>query len=376
MKIFILIGSLFITACSSTSYLIYDKENELRKNQEFEQQVVVKEVPPVDEPVVEPESVIQDVLKPLTPVKSENKSTPPLLQAKKEILSSKPTDKTKGLGVVTRSTPSKQKKNKKDKDIVIQKPLVRQPLLEDSVGFDGQRRPINDPFRVGEKVVHSVRYFAAEAGRLNLEVKPFVEVNGKKSYRLLVGLKTSSLFSKFYSVDDSVETFLDYENMIPHVFKLSVRETGKLAQSHAYFDHQNLKAHFWEKKYTEKNGQEENKKEWDLQEYSQNAFSGIFYMRIFDWKVGKENSFRVSDDGKNVVFKAKALALEKLSTEAGEFDAIKIKADILSRGALTQSGNIYFWLSNDSRKLVLKIEAEIKIGKLVSEVVEINYGKE
>ncbi len=97
-------------------------------------------------------------------------------------------------------------------------------------------------------------------------------------------------------------------------------------------------------------------------------------MRIFKWEIGKEYSFRVSDDEKNIEFKGKALLKEKIETEAGEFNAIKIKASIMSRGALTQAGNIYFWISDDDRKYVLRIEAEIKIGKLVSEVVEIIPG--
>jgi Protein of unknown function (DUF3108) len=219
-----------------------------------------------------------------------------------------------------------------------------------------------------------VSYFGAEAGKLTLQVKPFVEVNNRKSYNFYMGLKTSSLFSKFYSVDDYVETFIDFEELVPHVFKLSARESGKLVSANSFFNNNTLKATFWEKKYTEKNGEEEKKLAWNILPYSQNAFSGIFYMRVFKWDIGKENSFRVADDEKNIVFKATAMEKVKLDTDAGEFSAIKIKATVVTRGALTQAGDFYIWISDDERKIILRLEAEIKIGKIVSEIVEYKSG--
>lgn len=367
-KFVIVLGLVFFVGCSTTSYLKYEREKELRKNEEFEKKVVIK--PVVDVTPVTPV--------PTTEATQTTGTTPPNVisetidQTIHQITDKeapKPPFKTKPAKTVK---PAKSKKGEKD-NLVLVAPVVRQPDIEDTEGFaPGSRRPLVDPFRMNEKVIHSVRYFSAEAGLLTFHVKPMVEVNSRKSYQFYIGLKTSSLFSKFYSVDDYVETFLDYETLVPHVFKMNARETGKLVQANSYFDHQSLKATFWEKKYTEKNGEEIKNQVWDLLPFSQNAFSGLFYMRLFKWEIGKEYSFRVSDDEKNVVFKGVAEKKEVIETDAGEFKAIKIKALVFSRGALTPTGNIYFWLSDDSRKLILRIVAEIKIGKLVSEVVEID----
>ncbi len=348
-KIFLL--SFFLIASCKT-FLKYEKENELAKNTEFEKQVIVKTVEekPIDSiPIVVPEKTQTTTLVPATDIQQKV-----IVKKNKKI------------------TEKNKVKNKNFEAVVI---TERQPDLEDNEGFDHQRRPINDPFRVGEKVVHSVRFFAAEAGTLTLEVLPFSEVNSKKSYHFQIGLQTSRLFSSVYSVEDVVDTYVDYADLVPHVFKTSIRESGKLAQAQGFFNQSALKSNYWEKKYTKKNGQEEIKKSWDLLPFSQNAFSSIFYMRVFNWKIGKEYSFRVSDDEKNVVFKATAVAKEKIDTDVGEFQAIKIKADIFSRGALTTSHPLLLWISDDDRKLILRIEADIKIGSLVSEIVEIDKGK-
>ena len=338
----ILFICLFLVGCS-TYYLKYDKEDKLRQNSEFEKQVVVKEIP------VAPAVSSSD----MTKAAALNVSA---VSPQKNIIKKIKTVKVKSQSKVATSKE-------------------REPSIENADGFDlGSRRPKVDPFVVGEKVIHSVSYFGAEAGKLTLQVKPFVEVNNRKSYNFYMGLKTSSLFSKFYSVDDYVETFIDFDELVPHVFNLSARESGKLVSANSFFDNKTLKATFWEKKYTEKNGEEVKKLAWDILSYSQNAFSGIFYMRVFKWDIGKENSFRVADDEKNIIFKATAIEKEKLDTDAGQFNAIKIKATVVSRGALKQAGDFYIWISDDDRKIILRIEAEIKIGKIVSEIVEYTSG--
>ncbi len=338
---FIFISFSFTVSCKT--FLKYEKENELSQNTEFEKQVIVKSV---EENAIE--------VKPELTIKNTVLPTVTTARPKK---------------IVT-----KNKKNAKTTQTEAALAVTRQPELEDSEDFGAHRRPFNDPFRVGEKVVHSVRFFAAEAGTLTLSVLPFSEVNNKKSYHFQIGLQTSRLFSSVYSVDDVVDTYVDYENLVPHIFKTSIRETGKLAQAQGFFNHEVLRSNYWEKKYTQKNGQEDIKKSWDLLPFSQSAFSSIFYMRVFKWKIGKQYSFRVSDDEKNVIFKATAVTKEKIKTDIGEFQAIKIKADIVSRGALTTSHPLFLWISDDDRKLILRIEADIKIGSLVSEIVEIEKG--
>lgn len=349
-KLIILV--IILSSCSS-GILKYQGEKNIAKNTDFEQKVVIKgadvpddEIPPAPAELKKEEPVKAPVA---TPVGSSAKKV---------------------------KTP-KNKKAKNNK--VVEAPVVptvRQPDLEDSEGFDGaSRRPKVDPFHPGEIVTHSVRYFSAQAGIVNFKVKPYVEVNNRRSYNFLVELKSTGLFSNFYSVDDQVETFVDYEDLVPHVFKLHLKESGQLKEAQSYFDQKSLKATYWENKYTEKHGQEEKKLEWDILPFSQNAFSGLFYMRVFKWDIGKEYSFRVSDDQKNIIFKGIAVKKEKLETEAGTFDAIQVKAQIVSRGMLEQAGDIYIWISDDDHKYVLRIEAKIKIGTLVSEVISIKPGK-
>ncbi len=260
---------------------------------------------------------------------------------------------------------------------VVEVHKVREPNYESSVGFtNGSRRPDHDPFRVGEKVVLSVRYFKAQAGELSLEVRPMVEVNGRKAYRWHTGLQTTGMFSKFYSIEDWAETLVDYETLSPTVLNLPVKESAQLRNGKGYFDPKTLKGVYIEKKYTEKNGHQEKRQEWQVLPYAQNVFSAAFYMRVFTFEVGKEYRFTVADDEKNMTFKGKALRKEHIETDAGEFDTIVVKPEFEVDGVFKPVGDIFFWLTDDDRKMIVKIESEIKIGTLVMEAIQVEKGQD
>jgi len=331
--------------------LKYDKIEQLNSNDEFEKQVKISPVPgPVGD------------------------------SAESKDVKTEPTDATKKTISPVKEKKKKSKKGKKEKVSAKtadaeKAPTAREPEIEDSEGFGVNRRPLVDPFRVGEEVIHDVHYFKVSAGELSLKVDPFVEVNGKKSYSFSMQIHSSRMFSTFYSVDDRAVTLMDFDQMIPRVFTLHVKESAQLRQARSFFDFDALKATYWEKKVTQKSGVEEKKLEWDILSYSQNVFSTFYYLRTFKWDIGKQYSFRVSHDQENLVFKGTALRKEKLKTEVGEFQAIVIKPEMMMKGIFKPVGEIYIWLSDDDRKYILRIESSIRIGTLVSEIVKLNPGQ-
>lgn len=252
--------------------------------------------------------------------------------------------------------------------------VARQPEIESSLGFNG-RRPIVDPFQVGEVVVHDVNYFKISAGELRMKVEPFAMVNGRKSYNFAVEIKTKSLFDSFYSVDDRVETFVDYEDLLPRAFHLKVRESGQIRDARMAMDIAKNQATFWEKKVTKKDGESEKKVTWDVLPYSQNVYSAIFYLRNFTWEIGKQVAYRVANDKDNLVFSAVAVRKEVLNTKIGKLNTIVLKPNVTLKGQFKSIGDNYVWITDDERKYIVRIESKIKIGTLVSEVVEIKPGR-
>lgn len=253
-------------------------------------------------------------------------------------------------------------------------PPTRQPTLEDSEGFSG-RRPIVDPFRVGEKVTLDASYFAVSAGDISFSVQPFVAVDGRKSYHFSGEAQSTSVFAMFYAVADAFETFVDFETMVPYSYAVHVKETKQLRESRCIFDWQKLEATFWDKRITKERGIKNEKDVWSILPYSQNVFTALYYLRTFKLTVGKKISYRVAHEKENLVLTAEVLRKEHISTPAGEFDTVVTKPSIELNGVFKPVGDIFIWLTDDDRKLLVRVESKLKIGKVVAVAKKIEYGE-
>ncbi|HEX4926338.1 MAG TPA: DUF3108 domain-containing protein [Bdellovibrionales bacterium] len=266
-----------------------------------------------------------------------------------------------------------KKKGKKEAAAAPAAPEKRQPTIEDDEGFVG-RRPAVDPLRVGEKMTFMMTYFGVSAGDMTLSMKPMVEVNGRKSYHAHVRLKSSDIFSMFYSVDDSADTFIDYETLLPHSFEVNAVESKKLLAVKSVFNWDTMKAWRWEKRVSKEEGEKAKRNDWDLIPYSQNVLSAFWYLRMFKLTPGKTLQFRVADDGKNMVVKVEVVRREKLKTDLGTFDTVVVKPIVEIGGIFQPMGDVYFWMTDDDRKLYVKIEAKIKIGKIIGYLKTLEKG--
>ncbi len=248
--------------------------------------------------------------------------------------------------------------------------VPRQPEFEDSEGFNG-RRPVVEPFAVGEEVVLALSYFGVEAGKFTLKLEPMVQINGKKAYHFKYIVKSSPLFKWVYQVNDVAETFVDYQTLLPYSYEIHVDESKQVRETRSYFDHKKNKATMWDKKQKKGEAVEEKKIAWDLEEYSQNVFSVASYLRTFTLQVGKKLQVNVGHEGKNILMTAEVLRKEKVFTKAGAFDTFVVKPTFDVDGKFKPTGENFLWLTADDRKFIVRLESKIKIGSIVGEAEKI-----
>jgi hypothetical protein len=254
---------------------------------------------------------------------------------------------------------------------VADKNLKHEPDIENGESFFG-RRPKVDPFREGEELTYAASYFGVEAGIVSMSIKPFKQVNGKKSYHFAYAAHSSSVFSLFYTVDDKAEAFLDYEQMIPYSYSIDARETKQVRNVKTYFDWSKMTGHMWDKKLKKgKKEPEEKNITWNILPYSQNVLTVAYYMRCFDLKVGSKIAVRVAHEGTNIIMRAKVVREEKLNTNAGMLDTVVIKPEFEIDGVFKPVGDVFIWLTKDDRKFIARIESKIKIGTVVVAVQKI-----
>lgn len=351
----------FLLCGCASKVLDYKDTDKLENNQEYETLVKVKEIPqeePVEAAPAESEEAPEK--KAETAKTEEVKAEKPAQPAPKKTVEKKKKEKKQA------TQPKKKKKSTAQ--------MKRQPEIEDSEGFDG-RRPLVDPFRVGEVVTLNMTYFNLTAGTMDLRVDPFVEVNGQKAYTFSVHLKTNSIFSRFYSVNDVAITHVDYETLVPRTHSISVKESKQLREIKSYFDFKKNKASYWETKVTKDKGEQSRKLEWDILPYSQNVISAIYYLRTFQLTPGKKLAFRVAEEGKNIVFTGEVLRRERIETEIGVLDTVVVKPKIEVDGVFKPMGEVLIWLTDDDRKFPVRIESKIKIGTIIAKLKSIQKGR-
>jgi hypothetical protein len=354
-----------IAGCAS-KILSADNSNDILKHDEYEKSISIKEIGPDDG-----KSGLYVRLPGPEPVASVL-VVPEASQEPSKKKSHKGTGRNAGKPLVGRKA---HKDDSEGDGVQPAVPAGHQPALEDSEGYTG-RRPNKDPFRIGEKTVMEASYFSVVAGDFTIEVRPFVVVNGHKSYHFVGTAKTSSVFEVFYAIDDWFETFLDFETMVPYSYSLHVKETKQLRETRTLFDWPKARAFMWDKKINEEKKLEEKNQDWELLPYSQNVFSAAFYLRTITLSPGKKFAFRLSHEKENLVISGEVLRKEHISTEAGEFDTVVVKPQIALNGIFKPVGDIFFWLTDDDRKYIVRIETKIKIGKVVAEAKKIVPGDE
>jgi hypothetical protein len=95
----------------------------------------------------------------------------------------------------------------------------------------------------------------------------------------------------------------------------------------------------------------------------QDTLSALYYLRTReDFIADKPITMEVFYSDKSWPVEVRTVGREKVITPAGEFDTIKVRA---YKGLFMSEGDIFIWLTDDSRKIPVLIKSTVKIGSLV-----------
>jgi hypothetical protein len=106
------------------------------------------------------------------------------------------------------------------------------------------------------------------------------------------------------------------------------------------------------------------------------VISGFYHLRTLSLEVGKVVSIDIFDSNKFYTAEVSVLGKEKIGISAlGEIDTIKVKPELKSEGLFQRKGDILIWLSDDDRRIPVRVETKVPVGKVVAELKEITTEK-
>jgi Protein of unknown function (DUF3108) len=215
----------------------------------------------------------------------------------------------------------------------------------------------NTTFKTGEKVVMKVfynamgAYIGAGEATFTTAISRF---NGKPAYHCIGDGKTYPFFDKFFQVRDRYESFIDTATLSPYKFIRNVNEGGYKKYNNVTFNQTTNTA-------VSTNGV------FKISECMQDVVSSVYYARNIDWgkyNPGDKIPFDMFLDDEIYHLYIRYMGKEKIKTQYGKFNAIKIKP-LLVKGTIFEGGEqLTAWISDDANRLLLRVESPITVGKV------------
>lgn len=227
------------------------------------------------------------------------------------------------------------------------------------------------PFEVGERMIIDLTWLALPAGKGVLEVREGPQISGRPTYHLWGNVLSSKMVDTIYHVDNTIESFIDRSGFIPYKFLLSMFESAQKKETRVVFDHPNEKAFYWSKRISQKWGDQDIDRTDSMNSQSRDMFSALYYARALNYELNQKQSFWIYENGQNLSVELVPVAREIVTSGAGVFQCWKIKVDVKLNNVLRPTGDLFMWLSDDSKKYLVKFDAKVKIGSLLGRLSSI-----
>lgn len=215
-------------------------------------------------------------------------------------------------------------------------------------------------FTVGEKLVFDVGYGFITAGEAIISIPKYDTVAAHQCYKVMFEVNSTPTFSFFFEVRDRYETYLDANEIYPWRFEQHVKEGHYRRDFTAEFDQVNHVATASGKQYP-------------IPPRVNDIMSAFFYVRTLDFSAMKtgerihlHNFYKDSTYDLDVQF----MGRETIKVEAGTFKCIIVEPLAKEGGLFKSDGRVLIWLSDDERKIPVKITTKVLIGSIGSELRE------
>ena len=212
------------------------------------------------------------------------------------------------------------------------------------------------PIQIGEVLTYSVKIKGLPAGTQVTKVVEKTTLADRHVYRFRSERQTGSLLGKLYHFHDQTESYVTTDQLYPLKYVRNLEDQKYRARVEIDFDHGEGTA-----QYTKNSAN----KALDIPIGTQDDLSMIYFLRSKELQVGHTYAFPVIVKDKCEHVTLEILRREVIKTKAlGRVETLMLRT---SHGYL-------MWLTNDERRIPVKIEAKTpRIGKLVGVLEKVDF---
>ena len=219
----------------------------------------------------------------------------------------------------------------------------------------------NTAFKLGEVLRYRVTYGFMDAGEAILEVKATSKKGANRPLYHVKGTgRTLGGFNAFYKVQDTYESYIDQQSIMPWYFVRDVNEGGYKVNQ----------------KYTFK--QDLNKVETGSKSFKtpmgvQDMVSSFYKARTLNFtnmKKGQTFEFKCFMDDEVYNLKIKYEGDEVIKIRKGKFKCHKFVPVVQTGRYFENEEDVNFWVTADKNKIPILVKAKIPVGTVKMHLVE------
>ena len=233
----------------------------------------------------------------------------------------------------------------------------------------------NNSFQLNEELYYKFSYGKSNkkgfltGGYGSLKVQGIVKKENLVAYKIEAKGGTTKLFSLFYKVADSFQSYLDTTSLLSLEFRRSVKE-GKYSSNQISYFNRDLKS-----------GVVKNDR-FTITEYTQDILSALYACRTIpnqNININDTIFLQIYNLEKTVMFNTYVIPLkkEKIKTAVwGWINTIKCKPHVKKNRIFSDKDQTYIWVTDDQYHIPVKVETPIQVGSIYIEIIDtknINY---
>jgi|TARA_B100000131_G_C18115505_1_gene611167 hypothetical protein len=203
-----------------------------------------------------------------------------------------------------------------------------------------------------EKLFYDINFRIFSAGEATFE-SHITSLDNNKVYKIVSKTKSNKFLDRFYKIRDQIDIWIDKDNYSLLKINKKIKEGNYKRNFSAIIDQQQSIAIY--KNKTKK-----------VPKIIFDPIAAIYYYRTLNLNKNNQYNFFTFDEGKIKEIILKVTDIENVKTPMGKFQCFVLKPFSTDGKKLFKNdGHMTIWISNDEKRLPIKIEQNTNIGKLV-----------
>lgn len=216
---------------------------------------------------------------------------------------------------------------------------------------------------VPERLVYDLTWTGIKAGTATQEIVP-----DRDGLKIVSTARSADWIDLFFPIEDRIETTLSGSASsilgTPRNYRMKIREGRHRRDKEIVFRSEEAKAYYTDHLSGQKAIIPITARTYDI-------YSGFYLFRFARLEVGKSVYVTILDGKEVWELEIKVLKKEKLKTKFGDVNTFLLKPQVRSEGVFENKGEVSIWITDDDRRLPVKLQAKVMIGSIVATLVGI-----